>query len=143
MLSSEKPVLRARRSCPGLCTQAHFPSRFPASEDGQLEASRTGGESAGHLGAGGAPEGPASGHTMALWFRRLGALPDASSEDLGPWQDGAPGDRAASREGLDPERAEVLSRTLSQARATGTPLPSLLHPGCGTEASSRSAAPGG
>lgn len=50
MLSSEKPVLRARRSCPGLCPQAHFPSRFPASEDGQMEASRTGGESAGHLG---------------------------------------------------------------------------------------------
>ena len=50
MLSSEKPVLRARRSCPGLCPQAHFPSRFPASEDGQMEASRTGGKSAGHLG---------------------------------------------------------------------------------------------
>lgn len=47
------------------------------------------------------------------------------------------------REGLDPERAEGLLRTLSQARATGTPLRSLLHPGWGTEASSGSAAPGG
>ena len=94
--------------------------------------------------AGGAPEGPASGHTMALWFRRLGATPDTSSEDLGPWQDGAPPrDRAASREGLDPERAAGLSRTLSQASATGTPLPSLLHPGWGTKASSGSSAPGG
>lgn len=141
MLSSEK-----RFSEPGglVPASARRPT-FPLGSLPQKMANwkpPTGGESAGHLGAGGgAPEGPAVATRWRCGSGDSGRCPTPAPKTWDPGRTGAPLDRAASREGLDPERAEGLSRTLSQTRATGTPLPpSSLR---AAARSSRSAAPGG
>ena len=93
--------------------------------------------------AGGAPEGPASGHTMALWFRRLGATPDTSSEDLGPWQDGAPPPRQSclSRRTRPRASSRVVEDALpGQCHRNASPLPppsGLGHKGLLRELSAR------
>lgn len=71
------------KSGSGLGTQVNFPSGLPAPGESQLEPTDTDGEGA-RSGARGVRERPVSGHEMALWFRRLGVLPDTISEDQDP-----------------------------------------------------------